>query len=392
MAPMSGKSYKLHTSLILVLGILLIGFNVHANTTEYLIASDGTLNWLGMGFDSTTRYKKEACISGVQTSTGNHSMDLGFYHGLDFNSILQNSYGRTSVGVNFIIFGGSASITVTQRYSETSSRMSSFLRLNYIKHRISLENRSYTDLGLSVLNSLPKKQREICGDRFIHSAKLGASLTLAANLEFKTMEDYKKYVKKIKVRFLFWSKTITEINEFKREAEGGVFSLKLIQNGGYSARLEEIMTQNPTYCLVENIEACMTTSDLLFDYIFSPDGYTTDVDNNLAILDFTTEPYIESGHLQLKGQTTNVDDPGYSKVEAELMAYLGENVQNAEKIRNILLTDGIDPEEYNKKLDTANHNIAILEAAIAICKNSENYDNCQENADIAIASLESIVF
>lgn len=390
MTQILGNLNKMPILSILYVCLILCLITSGASATELLVAPAGTLDWLGYGIDSKTRYKKEKCLTGTQIPTTTRSLGMKFDHGLSYEEFNETTYGRISAGVNFIIFGGSASVSLTHTYTETSSRLSSVLVFDYIKDTISLEDRSYSTIGQNVLGSSPLDQRNTCGDQFIHSAKLGAKLTLAANLEFETEDEYNQFILKIKIRVLFFKKTITKVKEFKEHAEGGMFSLKIDQFGGRTTELDQILSQNPTYCPVETIESCLDTLDLLFQYLFSDTGYVADVDNDLKILEYTTEPYIESGHMALQGQTVDGTDPGFSILETDLSNLLGDNVRKAEKIRNLLHKDGANQAELNSKLEAANNNIVLLEGAMVYCENNEDYNACYTFADAAVDSLEPV--
>ncbi len=377
--------------IILLIIVLMVWMPVSVIASEVLIVPYGESDWIGLGIDGVTKQPKNACLTGDFLFDGNKSLDLKVLIGQDYSRLLNQTKGSCRVKVDLWIIGAKAKTSMVARSCETDTRASIVWAADYQAGTLHLENRDYSTLGNSILGSTGEEQRRVCGDQFIHSATLGAKILLAANLEFKSKEDYQYYKTRVsfKIAFIKIKKTFTkEIKDFDRDV---AFSIKVDQIGGKTDKLNQIIANNLMYCSAENIEACLDSLDKLYTYIESPDGFRSEVSNDsLEVLYYMTENYSDSGHDELLVNQTNTADPGFQEQETRLMGYLIDNENMDETLNAYYQIGDISSEDYNQKSAAVSSNLDKLNNALDICRSTSNFYDCKNNADLAISTLSSV--
>ena len=203
-------------------------------------------------------------------------------------------------GVNLIIFAGSVSTSLSSKITDNSRTASSSVKLIYDAKDLSLENRRLSAFGESIIDQNDFLVDAACGNEFVHHVKLGSEIYVNARLYFRSIEEYQKWVTKIKVSVLFYSKTKTKTKEWYDLTENGVYSNDIVSRGGMTDRLQSILDNNPTYCKTDEMDACIDTGSKVFDYLFSENGYSADIKTApKQVISFSTQPYFTSGHFEL---------------------------------------------------------------------------------------------
>ncbi|TMP76960.1 hypothetical protein CWC05_21045, partial [Pseudoalteromonas ruthenica] len=64
-----------------------------------------------------------------------------------------------------------------------------------------------------------------CGNSFIYQLDYGRDVFINTRLHFRSEADYKRFVTKIKIRLLFFKKTITKVKLIEKYAANAVLSI-----------------------------------------------------------------------------------------------------------------------------------------------------------------------
>jgi hypothetical protein len=375
----------IHKKVWLTTGLLLCAMNLSA--TEYFGVHVNP-EQLGQGFDSQLTMFRDACVTGELVETGNTQGELSYTGANTVERHMEETFGKVKGGINLILFAGSVSTSLSSRVTDNSRTASSSVQLIYDARDLSLENRTLTPLGESVAAQDDLQVDAVCGDSFIHHVKLGSEIYVTARLYFRSIEEYQKWVTKIKVRFLFYSKTKTKTKEWLDLTENGVYSITVDTRGGMTDRLQSILNNNPTYCTTDNMDACIDTGSKVFDYLFSETGYSADIQNApKQVISFTTQPYGASGHFSLA--KPHVDKGTQFALEEEkLRVRLYANQQIRESLYAFaqVETNGTEKERLLADVALAEQNIAALDEAADTCRGTSLFATCQQAVSLAIAA------
>jgi hypothetical protein len=363
------------------------------NATEYFgVTVDQS--YLGRGFDNQVTLFREHCITGDIVETGNTQGELSYTGSNTVERHMEETFGKVKGGVNLIIFAGSVSTSISSRVTDNSRTASSSVKLIYDARDLSLENRTLTPLGVSMLNQEDFQVDATCGNEFVHHVKLGSEIYVNARLYFRSVEDYKKWVTKIKVRFLFYSKTKTKTEEWYDLTENGVYSIDVVTRGGMTDRLQTILDSNPTYCKTDNMDACIDTGSKIFDYLFSETGYPLDIKSApKQVVSFSTESYLNSGHFELvKPMFDKGTQFGLEEEKLQVRLHQNHDIRNSYFAFAQVEDDETLKEQMLVKVGYAEDNIAALDAAATTCRATLIYATCHQAVENAIAIQHVIDF
>ncbi|MBU2713846.1 hypothetical protein [Zooshikella harenae] len=377
----SGWTYLLMT--------LLISSSTPVTSAEY-IADNAQLTWLGLGLDSQSGFKKQACVTGRWKKTGDTSVELSYLGSRQTKDTMEQVFGKVKGGVNVIIFSGSVSVSMTSRISENKTTAASTVKLMYNGPNYTLENRHLTPLGQAMLDAAPNIVINKCGDEFIYHMDTGGEVYVTAKLHFKSKEAYKKFVTKVKVRVLFVKKTKTYTKEWYDYAEDAVYSINVVTNGGETPKLTQLLNNNPKYCKIENINECFNTANLLFDYLFGDNGYHQDLSTaSRKVLSFDTRRYDHSGHFALNPPNEPYIDPGFKIQEEKIKIKLLEQYDYQQSLQAFYAveSDREKKEKYAKALTKVEHNLAKLHQATVACQAASEFEVCRIAVDQAMLDL-----
>ncbi|WP_010380022.1 hypothetical protein [Pseudoalteromonas rubra] len=244
-------------------------------------------NDLGRAFDPTMHKVSHACLQGTPVQHSEQSGSLDYFQRVDETFIKRRTFGEVHGGVNLFIIAGSVSTSMTHRNATDQRTLTSQLHLKFDEGYSTLENRQ-------VKSGVDLKD---CGSHFVYQVNYGRDLFVNTRLHFRTEEDYKRFVIKIKIRLLFFKKTITKVKEIEKYAENAVFSVDVNSNGPLPAKLQQQLNEQPTYCRGGNITPCLQTLESLVAYSFDPNGLMLDLaDLDKVPRSFVVKSYQDSGH------------------------------------------------------------------------------------------------
>ncbi|MCV2885687.1 hypothetical protein OE749_13395 [Aestuariibacter sp. AA17] len=275
---------------------------------------------LGMGFSSEVNMPLSPCVTGDWIFQGGSQGELAFQQGMDSTTMMNSVSGSVRGSVNFVIFGGSAKFSMRKKTTENRNSIASTLMLNYNGGNYSLENRRITDEIASLIHTDPAAVVGRCGDSYIHSLTKGANLYVTAKLYFRDKTEYEWFQTKIKIRVLFFKKTITKTKEFSNAIKNAVYSVQVHTDGGLTPYLQSIGTSK--YCRGTDISACTDYADQLFSYLLAGGNYASDLTPELLKpIKYTVEPYEKSGHMTLIPASANNMPADYLRISGRLRGY-----------------------------------------------------------------------
>ncbi|WP_299495264.1 hypothetical protein [uncultured Shewanella sp.] len=245
---------------------------------------------LGKGFNSQTYQSMPSCLEGAVVTHTQGKGELNFLNQLDQRQVRSRTFGELHGGVNLFIVAGSVSSSVYHTNAKDDLTVSSSLHLYFDEGHHTFENRQ-------VLDNVDTSQ---CGDSFVYQVDYGRDIFLTSQLHFQSVEDYKKFVTKVKIRLLFWTKTKTTVKEFKEYAQNAVLTVKVSSNGAIPASLQALLDSKPTSCKGDEVDECMDTLNQLSTYLFEPTGLAQEMNTMPPVIrSMHTKQYQESGHYSI---------------------------------------------------------------------------------------------
>ncbi|MBV1908634.1 MAG: hypothetical protein KUG78_04890 [Kangiellaceae bacterium] len=371
------------------LAVLSLVTSIEATT---FIDPESQTSWLGQGVQSSSGLFKEACVKGEWVEFNNQSLTFNYQDNKSARQSLREVSGGVAASVNLGLFGGGVSVQMHTRLEENENTASVVFRLSYKSKQITLQNRSYTTLGKSLIGQKPKKIEADCGDEYIDHIQLGNELYFVSQMVFSSKEEYEKFITKIKVRVLFFTTTSSITEEFYRYAQSGRYSIKVLSPNPLPQTIYDIVGDDGEMsCFpgnVKSIGACVQSNALIMDYLLSPDGYKEWLlnDNNLGVNYLNSSNYEKTGHSEYAG----VVAPDVSDL-INLQTSFREVLTRQFALRNIIQAYAEVPArnqiEYHALLLDVNSNITLLESAMSNCKSNPIVNLCQTEMDYAMEQL-----
>lgn len=288
---------------------------------------------LGLGYSEAVHKGREKCLTGNIIRHPRGSGRLDFYNFSNTTNVKRRTFGEVHAGINLFIIAGSASTSMyhsnaTDNLSVTSS-MHFFLDEGYS----SIEDR----------NLVPDWQSKDCGDSFLYQVNYGRDIFLNAKLHFRSEADYKRFVTKIKIRVLFFKKTITKVKEYQKYAANAVFTLDVNSNGALPAELETILAASPVVCKGSNISPCLDTVTTISDYLFGDAGLAQDIGElSPVVRSVKTARYEKSGHYEVVAPAPPNQDQVFA-ILSRVEARYGELVREEQRAKAFyLVAEGDD--------------------------------------------------
>ena len=137
-----------------------------AQATKF-VDPDADSSWLGQGVQSSSGALKGHCVTGTQQVFRNETVNLGYRSSKTAEQSLREVSGSVSASVNLGLFGGGVSVNMHTRLEENSNSASVVFRFRYNGKDISLQDRSLTALGQSMVGKTPSEIEDTCGDEYI---------------------------------------------------------------------------------------------------------------------------------------------------------------------------------------------------------------------------------
>ncbi|MFT4928124.1 MAG: hypothetical protein ACI8WB_004241 [Phenylobacterium sp.] len=379
------------TVLYLSLSALYLSLSAPALATSHINPAIDSSD-LGSGINSSTGQLQGNCISGDLVEKGNTTVNLGLQHATTASQSIEEIDGSVSADVNLGLFAGGATVTMHTRLEENNNTASTVYRVRYRAGTQTIENRNMTTLGLSVQGQSAAQIGDACGDEFIDSVTLGSDLYLVTQMQFSSTEDYQKYVTKIKVRVLFWSRTDTITTETYDLAQDGVYSVQAISTVPLPAAITAILGgQGEKYCHVDstNLPLCVTAANDVLDYLVGINStYRSYLDNpaKLTVIGFNSMPYDQAGHFALASDSISIDS-ALEGLQNQLMSALTDNRQKQNVVKAYGAVAGPQQADFHTLNNTLTDNINGLETALDNCRNNQLLASCQSATDSALGAL-----
>lgn len=368
----------------------------YAQATNFVEPNADT-TWLGQGVQSSSGALKGKCLTGTEQIFKNETVNLGYRSSKTAMQSIREISGSVSAEVNLGLFGGGASVSMHTRTEENENTASVVFRFKYVGKDITLQDRTLTALGQSMVGKTPTEIEDTCGDEYIDHLQLGNDLYLVMQMVFASKEEYEKFVTKIKVRVLFWTSTTTITDEFYDFAQSGRYSIKalsvnplpqtIINAIGYDGR----MSCQPSHSA--GMEPCVTASNTIMNYLLDSNGYKAWLgdENNLGISYFTSSNYEKTGHSEFAGVVPK-DTSALVALHTQLLDELIVQHGYANTLEAYTEASAANPPEYDANLLKVQSNIDLLEQAMDECKANPDLTYCQSTVDIAFAGLQVVDF
>jgi hypothetical protein len=374
--------------IMLLLSLTLWSSLSHA-TKYYSLGSDKEV--LGAGFEKELNIPLESCLDGDWVYQGGSEGGLTYQGSFDSSAMMNAMTGSVKGSANFIIFGGSVKYSVNNKVTENTNSMGSTILLNYNKGGYNFENRSVKPEITSLLQTDAAAVRNKCGDSFIHNVKLGSNLYVSAKLHFKSRTDYEWAQTKIKIRVLFWTKTITKTKEFYEATKDAVYSIQVNTDGGMTPKLAQLSQGGPKYCKTDNMDACIDYAEELFAYLLEDGAYADDLnDSHLKNMTFDVASYEKSGHYSLAYANTLTHSKRYVELSARLRVYqdfVNDEIENTEAFLAVA-TDQGEITQLTSRLESRNQQKAALEASADYCYGLPGSSICEQHMEASIALVD----
>jgi len=356
--------------------------------TYYSLGSDKEV--LGAGFESELRLPLDSCLDGQWIYQGGSAGGLAYRGAFDSNSMMNSLTGSIKAGVNLVIFGGSVKLSMRNKVTENDSAAASTIELNYQKGSYNFEDRTIKPEIVDLIANNPTAVRDRCGDGFIHNVKLGSNIYVTAKLHFKERTEYEWYQTKVKIKVLFWSKTVTKTKEFYEATKNAVYSIDVHTDGGLTPRLQALTAGGPRYCKTDNVDACIDYADELFAYLLNGGDYANDLnDSHLNNITYDVESYEKSGHYDLAYAGSLNISKRYIELSERLRVYQ-DFVDN--EIENLLAfiavaDDPVDKAQQESRLQERYSQKTALNDSADYCFTLPGTSLCEINMEAAIATV-----
>ncbi|CAH9066636.1 hypothetical protein PSECIP111951_03853 [Pseudoalteromonas holothuriae] len=333
--------------------MLLLAFNVCAKRyySEQFSEQD-----LGKAFNTQLYQAQTQCLAGDVKYHTESAGQLDYLQHLNETQIRRRTFGEIHGGINLFIVAGSVSTSITHKNATDNLSLTSQLHLKLSQGHSTLENRQIVNEGTQ------------CGDNFIYQVNFGRDLFINTRLHFRSEADYKKFITKIKIRLLFFTKTKTKIKEIEKLAQNAVLTIDANSNGTLPPKLQQLLDSNPQHCRGSNISPCLNTLQALADYTFGGE-----LSNELSTLpklprSIVTKSYEESGHFDVNVDENIMNVEQYEQVWRDIDQRFGQALRRYQRA-DAFLQVATEQEQANAEaeLDVAHVKLSQLEDLRATC-------------------------
>jgi hypothetical protein len=278
---------------------------------------------LGHGFDQQ-RHKSEArCLKGQVIYHSAMSGELDYLQRLNATQVRRRTFGEVHGGVNLFIIAGSVSTSITHRNATDNLSLTSQLHLKFDEGYSTLENRQL----------VAGYENNNCGNSFIYQLDYGRDIFINMRLHFRSEADYKRFVTKIKIRLLFFKKTISKVKLIEKYAANAVLSIDANSNAPLPTQLTTLLNNNKRHCRGSDISPCLTTLQRLSDYVFRDSGLASDLQAmERAPRGITTRSYNDSGHYFSQTYDLKIE-PEYDHIWQTVESRYGAAVRRLERAK-----------------------------------------------------------
>ncbi|WDE03753.1 hypothetical protein SG34_020565 [Thalassomonas viridans] len=368
--------------------LLLFSFHGYANT-YYSLGTDKEV--LGAGFEESLTMPLDNCLDGDWVYQGGSQGQLSYQGGYESDTMINTIAGSVKGGVNLVIFGGSVKFSMRRKVTKNSSSAASVIELNYNKGSYNFENRKTKDEVTNLLATDPVAARNKCGDSFIHNVQLGSNLYVTAKIHFNSRSEYEWYQTKIKVKFLFFSKTFTKTKEFYDATKNAVYSIQVNTDGGMTPKLAQLTQGGTTkYCKTDNMDACIDYAESIFNYLLDGGDYTTDLtDDYLKPIKFDTASYEKSGHYDLAYAGASSYSQRYRELSERLRVYqdfVNDEIENINAFLAVAETDEQKAPLITRLAEREQQKISLSDAG-DYCYTLPGTSLCEQRIEAAIATV-----
>jgi hypothetical protein len=356
-------------------------------------ASAASIDWLGRGYDESSGFFKEKCISGDILSVGNKELEFNYLGSQKEKENMSEIFGKVTGKVDFFIFGGSASISITNKVSENSATASTSLRIRYDAQDLQIINPTYTNYGYSAMDVDPAEMKALCGNEFVYRVNLGSDIFVTSRLYFRSRDEYNKFKAKVKIKIGFIKKTFTKTKTWSTHTKDAVYALDVVANGGVTTRLQEIMDNNKRYCKTSDLEECGDTTEILFGYLFGENGYAADLQQeHMLVTEVSTQTYATSGLFKLIAPNVKYIDPGFKLQESKLEIKLSESIGHKERMNAFSAVEDNEDNKafYQEEVRNMDDNIAMINSSMLLCQNEPEFSECKNDTDETLNNLNTI--
>ena len=374
-----------------------------ATAPTRFVMPEAETSWLGRGVDTATGRFQDACLTGDITEYRNRSLQLGYRYHSTTRQSLREITGGVSASVNLGLFGGGVSVQMHTRLQESENTAAIVYRVSYKGTSLSLENRTLTARGQSVVGASPERIAEICGDQYVDHMQLGNDLYFVAQMAFDSRAEYERFLTRIKVRVLFWTSTHTISDEFYELAQNGRYTIKVLSSNPLPAAIRNeldgidgALDYGELSCRASSASGmsdCVDTSARIMEFLHSDTGYRAWLQDaeNLGVTWFSSAHYATTGHREFVG-VERIAVPELAALHDRLLEELSyqENLQNT--LRPYARTQGPAQSHYRELSQDVDENIDTLDQAMTTCGATLDVHDCQSAVDDALGELIAIDF
>ncbi|NUZ09917.1 hypothetical protein HUZ36_03915 [Pseudoalteromonas sp. McH1-7] len=378
----------MHLRSILIVLCGLLSSTANAHTYYSLNTAKETL---GQGFEQTLGIPLEPCLDGQWQFQGGSMGDLVYRGDFDSDTMINTITGSVKAGINLVIFGGSAKFSMRRKVTKNRNSAASAVELTYEKGSYNFENRTTKPNISDLLNTSPSEVRGRCGDSFIHNIKLGSRIYVTAKLHFADQTKYEWFQTKIKVKFLFFSKTFTKTKVFQDATKDAVYTIQVNTDGGMTPELARLTKNGTMHCKTDNLTPCITYADNLFSYLLDGGDYVDDLkDEHLNVLKYEVESYEDSGHYDLAYAGQPAISERYIALSARLRGYQDLVYDEIERLTafRAVSEDPSEIAQLNTRLQARENQRISLEQAGEYCATLPGTTLCENRVESAIATVD----
>ncbi len=359
--------------------------------SHYVGASN--VEWLGRGYDGSSGFYKNKCIVGEIFEVGNKELEFNYLGSQTAKENMTEIFGRVTGKVDFGIFGGSVSVSITNRVSENTMTSSTSLRVRYDAQDLRIINPGYTDYGYSAMAGGITEMQTMCGNSFVYRVNLGSDVFVTSRLYFRSRDEYNKFKTKVKIKIGFIKKTITKTKTWSDHTKNAVYALDVVTNGGMTTRLQEIIDGNKRYCNTSDLEDCGETTEILFSYLFGENGYADDLQQeHMLVKEVSTQTYADSGLFKLIAPNVEYIDPGFKIQESKLEIKLSESTDHKERMKAFLAVEDNEDDKvfYQEEIRSMDDNIIMINSSMLLCQNEPEFSECKKDTEETLNNLSAI--
>jgi hypothetical protein len=356
---------------------------------------------LGMGWNADKENFAGVCLNGTTEEVGSQTSSVRFTSSMSKEELHSMLGFSMSAKAKYGVYKGSAAANFSGENSEDK-----FSSVTVYSARYEFKNEFFTAGDLSPIgarvNEAKDQWEEGCGHEFIQQKVKGASLLIAARIDFVSQEAKSAFSSKFKVKgsaFSVAGELKKASEEFKEKA---TVSVTAYQKGGDVGRLSTAFASNDgsggeslIRCSMADVDPCIKVLTNLINYATSKEGGSfpdqikdNGADGGAADLMYIAYPYVTAGIFPPDTLMRELLYEQRRKVEEKLNRniFLRNRKNLFSKLTNIP-----NAQDIYARLDQAEReNSLLISDAIRDCFDRIKNTNKENSKTVCQSSLDSL--